>query len=51
MNNLEEPFELVGDILGVHIAGYSVLQIGIGLGAIGLGIYALRKGYEKVFNG
>ncbi len=51
MNTLEEPFELAGDILGINVLGYSVLQIGLGLGAIGLGIYALRKGYEKVFNG
>lgn len=51
MNTLEEPFELVGDILGANVLGYSVLQIGVGVGVIGLGVYALRKGYEKVFNG
>jgi hypothetical protein len=51
METFDEPFELAGDILGINVLGYSVLQIGVGLGVIGLGMYALRKGYEKVFNG
>ncbi len=51
MNALEEPFELVGDVLGAEVAGYSVLQIGVGLAAVGGLVWLARKGFQKVFNG
>jgi len=48
--NLEHPFAAVDAALNAHIGHYTILQLGIGAGVIGLGIYAARIGIQKIFS-
>jgi hypothetical protein len=44
----EAPFALVGDALAIQVAGYSLLQIGLGVGAVAVGIGVVRYGAKKL---
>ncbi len=45
--NTTAPLALTEDILNTHILGYSVLQIGVAAGVIGLGIWGIRSAFSK----